>query len=194
MTAEALPAWFYPPPTGWTADDLDRLPPEAPRHLELIDGALIVMSPQTLFHMRVINRLSSKLESMAPEALEVAREMTVTLGKRTRPEPDVMVTRRLPDDDLSITSYQPEDVVLVIEVVSPDSEEHDRRVKPERYAEAGIRHYWRVENESGSPAVHVYELDDTTGIYVPITIERSHLSIGVPFPIEIDVMDLTRRR
>nr|WP_302852056.1 hypothetical protein [Streptomyces sp. CNQ085] len=31
MTAEPLPDWFYPPPGGWTADDLDRLPPDAPR-------------------------------------------------------------------------------------------------------------------------------------------------------------------
>lgn len=35
MTAESLPDWFYPPPGGWTADDLDHLPPSAPR-LELI--------------------------------------------------------------------------------------------------------------------------------------------------------------
>ncbi|WP_421915005.1 hypothetical protein [Nonomuraea polychroma] len=43
-----LPTWFYPgPPGGWTADMLDHLPPEAPRHIELIDGSLIVRSPQT---------------------------------------------------------------------------------------------------------------------------------------------------
>ncbi|MFC4535608.1 Uma2 family endonuclease [Sphaerisporangium dianthi] len=65
--AESLPDWFYPPPQGWVAEDLDRLPPEAPRHLELVDGALIVMSPQTKFHMRVIDRLTRMLESAAPE-------------------------------------------------------------------------------------------------------------------------------
>ncbi len=44
----SLPAWMYPPNgTHWTADDMDRLPPEAPRHVELIDDALIFrMSPQ----------------------------------------------------------------------------------------------------------------------------------------------------
>lgn len=45
LSAEPLPDWFMPPPGGWTADDLDRLPPEAPQHIELIDGALIVVSP-----------------------------------------------------------------------------------------------------------------------------------------------------
>ena len=44
MTA-AFPEWFYPgPPGGWTADMLDHLPPDAPKHVELIDGSLILMS------------------------------------------------------------------------------------------------------------------------------------------------------
>ncbi|WP_307845347.1 hypothetical protein [Planomonospora sp. ID67723] len=54
----ALPEWFYPgPPGGWMADMLDRLPADAPRHVELIDGSLIMMPPQTAFHMLIINLL-----------------------------------------------------------------------------------------------------------------------------------------
>ncbi len=45
MTAEPLPDWFMPPSGGWTADDMDDLPPGVPR-MELIDGALIVTSPR----------------------------------------------------------------------------------------------------------------------------------------------------
>lgn len=42
----AVPEWMRPPrPEGWYADDLDKLT-EAPRHTELIDGALVfMMSP-----------------------------------------------------------------------------------------------------------------------------------------------------
>ncbi len=41
----ALPDWMRPPrPEGWFAEDLDHLP-EAPRHTELIDGALVSMLP-----------------------------------------------------------------------------------------------------------------------------------------------------
>lgn len=37
----ALPDWMRPPRAeGWLAEDLDHLP-EAPRHTELIDGALV---------------------------------------------------------------------------------------------------------------------------------------------------------
>ncbi|MDQ0763417.1 hypothetical protein QFZ32_003538 [Streptomyces canus] len=38
--------WPIPPPEGWTADDLDRIP-GLPPHTELIDGSLVFMSPQT---------------------------------------------------------------------------------------------------------------------------------------------------
>lgn len=45
MTAEPLPDWFMPTPGGWTADDMDNLPPGEPR-MELIDGALVLLSPR----------------------------------------------------------------------------------------------------------------------------------------------------
>lgn len=47
----ALPDWMRPPRAeGWFAEDLDRLP-EAPRHTELIDGALVFrMPPQPGWH------------------------------------------------------------------------------------------------------------------------------------------------
>ncbi|GII80756.1 hypothetical protein Sru01_57380 [Sphaerisporangium rufum] len=188
--AEPLPDWFYPPPRGWMAEDLDHLPPEAPRHLELVDGALIVMSPRTKFHMRVIDRLSRQLSAAAPDDVDVVREMTVTLARRTRPEPDIMVVRERPGEGMDRTTYWPAEVVLAVEVVSPDSEDRDRRVKPERYAEAGIPHFWRIENEDNHPVVHVYELDDTTGGYVPTAIERKRLRLMVPFDIDIELRDL----
>jgi hypothetical protein len=65
VTAESLPEWFYPPrPGGWTADDLDRLPPSSPR-FELIDGALVMRSPQTSFHSRVMRRPANAIELAA---------------------------------------------------------------------------------------------------------------------------------
>ncbi|MFE5873565.1 hypothetical protein ACFQ6V_33630, partial [Streptomyces roseifaciens] len=48
-----------PPPGGWTADDLDRLP-NLPRHTELIDGSLVFASPQTAFHSQAMRLLESR--------------------------------------------------------------------------------------------------------------------------------------
>jgi len=190
MTSEPLPDWFYPPPGGWTADDLDRLPPSAPR-FELIDGALVMRSPQTSFHSRVMRRLANAIEVAAPHHLWVEVEMTVRLGERQRPEPDVLVVDAPPRDDR--TSYLPEEVVLVVEIVSEESAVRDRETKPLKYAKAGIRHFWRVEKENRAPVVHVYELDDTTGTYVPTGIHRDKLVVPVPFPMEIDLTTLYRR-
>ncbi|MFC4566005.1 Uma2 family endonuclease [Nocardiopsis mangrovi] len=185
----ALPEWMYPPRIeGWYAEDLDRLS-EAPRHTELIDGALVfMMSPQRSWHGRVVNELVFALKGRLPEGMEVEREMTVRLDQRNRPEPDLVVTTApfLPDR----TCFEPADVALAVEVVSPESAERDRKVKLRKYAEAGIPHYWVVEEEYGLPVVHVYELDAPTGVYAPAGIFRGALDRPVPFKIALDLDSL----
>ncbi|MFD9729387.1 Uma2 family endonuclease [Streptomyces sp. NPDC059072] len=188
MAAELpeLPDWMYPPrPSGWEADDLDHLP-QAPRHTELIDGALIFrMSPQRNWHSRLVQKLTTSLEQAAPEGIEVSREMTVRLDKRSRPEPDILAATVAYDPDR--TRFLPNEVALVIEVVSEESADRDRSIKPFKYAQAGIPHFWRVEDEAGEPAVHVYELDTVTRTYVPTGIHREWLKVSVPFPAAIDL-------
>ncbi|MFJ2023002.1 hypothetical protein ACIODW_04210 [Streptomyces sp. NPDC087897] len=46
--------------------------------------------------------------------------------------------------------------MLAVQVVSPDSVERDRGVRPRKYAEAGVQHFWRVEQgDDDLPVVHV---------------------------------------
>ncbi|MGW0736717.1 Uma2 family endonuclease [Streptomyces sp. NPDC002851] len=189
----SLPDWMRPPrPEGWFADDLDRLP-EAPRHTELIDGALVfMMSPQRSWHSRVVDNLTFALRQVAPEGFEAEREMTVRLDDRNRPEPDLLVTTAPYDPDR--TWFAPADVALVVEVVSPESAHRDRTVKLRKYAEAGIPHYWCVEDEHAAPVVHVYELDAPTGTYVPVGIFRGSLKRPVPFDISLDLDGLVPGR
>jgi Uma2 family endonuclease len=185
----ALPEWMRPPRAeGWLADDLDRLP-EAPRHTELIDGVLVFrMFPQRAWHSRVVTSLTNQIGDQAPDSFEVEHAMTIRLDEHNRPEPDVLATTAKYDPDR--TWYAPEDVVLVVEVVSPESAHRDRTVKLAKYAKAGIRHYWRVEDEGDATAIHVYELDDATAAYAPAGIFRKQLRVAAPFPIELDVPGL----
>ncbi|MGO1056741.1 Uma2 family endonuclease [Crossiella sp. CA198] len=189
----ALPDWMRPPRAeGWYADDLDRLP-EAPRHTELIDGALVfMMSPHLIWHANVIFSLQSRLRAQAPVDVWVYQEMTVRLDKRSRPEPDLVVTKGPIDEERSWVS--PSDTLLAIEVVSPESQHRDRTVKFRKYAQAGIPHYWIVENEAKLPVVHVYELDTPAGAYAPAGIFRSVLERPVPFPIALQVDNLSRTK
>ncbi|MEV6214089.1 Uma2 family endonuclease [Nocardia sp. NPDC051833] len=187
---EAFPDWLVPPPEGFTADDLDRLT-GLPPHTELIDGSLVFVSPQMKFHMRVIRFLDTELNRQAPELFEVCREMTVTIGPRQRPEPDVMIVDVAADTGLEQTTYLPHDVVLAIEVVSPDSVIRDRKRKPVLYADAGIPHFWRVENVDGRAVVYVFELDPATGQYAPTGIYHDTLELTLPFPITLDLAEAT---
>ena len=60
--------WPIPPEGGWTADDLDRLP-NLPPHTELIDGSLVFVGPQTVFHARAVDFFNWQLQSVAPADL-----------------------------------------------------------------------------------------------------------------------------
>lgn len=84
-------------------------------------------------------------------------------------------------------------MVLAAEVLSPDSETRDRERKPQLYARAGIRHFWRVETgEDGRPIVFVYELDPATAAYGLTGIHHDRLKLTVPFDIDIDLTEIDR--
>jgi Uma2 family endonuclease len=189
----ALPDWMHPPRLeGWFADDLDGLS-EAPRHTELIDGALVFrLWPQNSWHSRLVTMLTVALMEQAPADVEVAREMTIKLDQRNRPEPDLLVTTTPYDPDR--TWFAPDEVQLVVEVVSPESAHRDRTVKLRKYAEAGIRHYWCIGHVDHAPVVHVYELDQPAKAYAPAGIFRGSLSRPVPFEITLDLDKLTPSR
>jgi Uma2 family endonuclease len=186
MSAEPFPDWLRPPAEGWTAEDLDRLP-NLPPHTELIDGSLIFVSPQTIFHAWVMRLLVNGLRAAAPDGWEVWQDFTLVLGRRNRPEPDVVVTRAEARTSLRQTSFKPEDVLVAVEIVSPESVDRDREVKPRKYAAAGIRHYWRVENENDHAVVYSYELDPATAAYGLPQIHHDRIKLDHPFPVDIAI-------
>ncbi|MEV0151069.1 MULTISPECIES: Uma2 family endonuclease [unclassified Nonomuraea] len=186
---DELPDWLYPgPPDGWTADMLDRLPPNAPRGVELIDGALVWMPSQTGSHLLTVRLLEQALS--VPAEFAVARGMTVTLDHRQRPRPDLLVVRR---QALTLTArtFVPEDVHLVAEVASEASLDRDRTTKPSKYSDAGIKYFWRVEEENDQPVVYTFELEPVVKAYVPTGIHRKRLETFVGFEVDID-LDLAR--
>ncbi|WP_433889820.1 hypothetical protein [Streptomyces sp. CA-111067] len=79
-------------------------------------------------------------------------------------------------------------------LVSAESVERDREVKPRKYARAGIRNLWRVEENEGLPVVYVYELDPATGSYAVTGIHHKELKVEVPFPMTADLTSLRGRR
>ncbi|MCZ7459835.1 Uma2 family endonuclease [Streptomyces sp. WMMC940] len=182
-----------PPPGGWTADDLDRIK-GLPPHTELIDGGLFFVTPQTDFHMAALRLLENALVQQAPDDLYVVREMTTKLGVRDRPEPDLMVVPWSARTGPQQTWYAPDDILLAVEIVSDESVQRDRELKPRKYAAAGIRHFWRVEKSDDLPVVYVYELDPATNAYAVTGIHHNRLKVEVPYPVEVDLTAVDRRR
>jgi Uma2 family endonuclease len=191
MIAEVTNTWPVPPQDGYTVDDLLTLP-DLPPHTELIDGSLVFVSPQRDFHSVVIDLLMGGLRRSAPSELRVLREMTVVLDRRNGPEPDVSVIRAEAVTSRSQTYYTAADVLLAVEVVSPDSEARDRHRKPQLYAEAGIPHFWLVEmgGADDHPVVHVFERSEVTKSYALTGIHHDRLKLTVPFDIDIDLADI----
>ncbi|MFC9859680.1 MULTISPECIES: Uma2 family endonuclease [unclassified Streptomyces] len=189
MTAEHSSRWPVPPQGGYTVDDLFTLP-DLPPHTELLDGSLVFVSPQRIFHSRMIDLLMYGLRAGAPREVKAVREMTVVLDRRNGPEPDISIIRAEAETgSLEQTSYNAADVLLAVEVVFPDSEARDREAKPQKYAAAGIPNFWLVEmaGTDRHPVVRVYELDPVTKAYALTGIHHDRLKTGVPFPIDIEI-------
>lgn len=190
MSIDRVPDWALPPEGGFTAADLDRLP-DLPPHSELIDGSLVFVSPQAKFHMRVNSLLEAALRRTAPADLLVRREMTITLGRRQRPEPDLLVIHADAEaPGANETTYLPQDVLLVVETVSAESEERDRNRKPKLYVAAGIKHFWLVEKEGTKPILHTYRLDPIKPDYEKTGTYRGAFKLESPYPVEIDFAEI----
>ena len=183
---ESAATWPISPTDGYFAEDLDALP-DLPPHTELIDGSLVFVSPQVVFRKRTMLLLWKQLVETAPEQFAVHTEMTVTLAPKQRPEPDVLITWAAAKQRNDQGSFKPEDVLLVVEIVSEESRVRDRERKPQIYAAAGIRVFWRIELVDGEAVVYAYELDPATKQYVPTGIHHDRLTAAWPFAIDIDL-------
>ena len=198
MAAEAVPhmaplqpngsEWPVPPVDGYTVDDFFRL--DLPPHTELIDGSLVFVPSQRKFHTLAMYLLERGLRSTVPEDLRIRREMAVVINRRSVPEPDIVVVSAEADGDEELTRYEAKDVLLAVEVVSPESEDRDRDAKPRKYAGAGIQHFWRVEKDGTRPVVYVYELDPASKTYALTGIHRDQLKLTVPYPITVDLTEI----
>jgi Uma2 family endonuclease len=198
MSAEALPPEQpirgqtvllpTPPPGGFTARDLPRLIEAVDARFELLDGEVLMMAPATHWHDEVLKLLWYALRQVAPRQFVIATEKGIDLG-HTVPEPDVLVVSREAVSADSLV-FQPSDVHLVIEVVSPGTKTKDRTLRPAQYAGAGIKCFWRVENEDDAMVVYTFELLPEGG-YAPTGVFHTKVKLDRPFSIDIELPEVT---
>jgi Uma2 family endonuclease len=189
MTAALSEA--YPPPGGWTTDDLDNLPDDG-RRRELLDGVLIMSPSPTAAHQIIAGRLMVALEEACPDEYGVTQGVEVRINHRRSFIPDVLVTTAAAAARRT-AKYEPHEVVLAVEIVSDSSESMDRVLKPALYAKAGIPFYWRIEVEDGALVVYTYKIDPVDEVYTQTGRWTEYVETAEPFPVTLPIAQLTPR-
>lgn len=109
---------------------------------ELLDGVITVMSPVGPPHAGVVSRIAELMILRLAGRVTVHVQNPVKLGRRSEPQPDVVVARRRRDFYASAHPAA-EDIHLAIEVAD-STLRTDRLVKLPMYARQGVAEVWIV--------------------------------------------------
>lgn len=154
-------------------------------HIELLDGVLVEMSPQSWHHTVAIRRLNMLLAPIAAAAgLDVSPQCPLNVVSRiSQPEPDLAVVPAT-GWDAATHAVEP---LLVIEV-SVTSRRIDLGRKAEIYAAADIPEYWVLDLTGRRLVVHRNPFD---GRYEHIEAMTDADTISaLRLPLAIEVADL----
>lgn len=106
---------------------------------ELIEGEIVVLSPQKFSHNATTDRIAEVLRGAYGSASWVRMQSPIDLGPISEPEPDVSVVRGRRED---YTDHpRARDTLLIVEV-SDTTLAYDCGAKSSLYAKVGIADYW----------------------------------------------------
>jgi len=154
-------------------------------HIELIDGALLQMSPIGPSHCATVDRLTELLVLAFVGRARVRIQGSFAAGELSEPEPDVSV---LPLGEYD--AEHPQQAHLIVEVAE-SSLSYDRGRKARLYAESDVPEYWIVNLIERTVEVHRVP---NAGQYQEISThpKGSRLRL-VAFPdVEVSVDDFLR--
>ena len=116
------------------------------RHVELLEGEIIEMSPEKPLHRKITDSIAEYLREKFRGLAKVYEAHPVTLLLNSEPEPDIVVVK-MPVSLYDFRHPCPEEIYLLIEV-SDTTLEKDLEKKRFVYASAGILEYWVVNLET----------------------------------------------
>ena len=147
----------------FTYEDYKSLPESETKRYELLKGELLMVPSPTEYHQRISGNLQFILRQFV-QGRDLGRlyyaPLDVVLGKEEEREvvqPDIFFISK---DRTGIIAEEevrgaPD---LVIEIISPGTEERDRRYKKTLYARHGVKEYWIIEPEAKT--VEVFTLGE----------------------------------
>jgi Uma2 family endonuclease len=125
----------------WTQDEYYRMAEAGlfdGKHVELIEGRIVEMSPMGSYHRTSVILTGDVLRQVFGQGYFVSTQCPLDLGEKSEPEPDVAV---IAGDVRDYKDAHPTTAVLVVEVAEA-SLTYDRTEKASLYAKAGIQDYW----------------------------------------------------
>ena len=151
--------------------------------VELLDGMLVAVSPQSEDHALVVERLNRLLVRALTDEFRVRPQLPLMLGETWLPEPDLAVVREPAD---ARTPRRPASALLIVEVAL-DSLQKDRGVKRALYARAGIGEYVIVDvsqrrlelYRDPDPASGTYRRTSVAGLGERVRLESVDLEMAV---------------
>lgn len=133
-----------PSPRLWTRDEYHRLAEQGffdGQRVELIEGEIIVMSPQGIQHVIALHRVTKALERALGDAYWVRSQAPLAMSDDSVPEPDISVVLGPPER----YREHPRQALLAVEV-SDTSRSFDLRRKSKLYAaHDDVPEYWVVD-------------------------------------------------
>ena len=134
----------------WTAEEVLALPDVPGERYEVVDGELLVSPSPSHVHERAVFWLRSAITAYVAAPPRIGETLgpksDALLDTHTIVQPDVfvvpLVEGRRPRDFTECRRF-----VLVVEVLSPGSQRHDRVVKRRRYQRAADE-YWIVDPDA----------------------------------------------
>ncbi len=158
------------------------------KRYELIEGELVVVPSPSLDHQRMVTRLWASLSEFVGERRlgeVLVAPLDIVLSDYDVLQPDVMFvsTERAYIKAPNSIRGAPD---LVIEILSPSTEQRDRTTKRNIYARYGVQEFWLVSLEEHS--VEVLALGEegykTHGVYRTEEAISSPLLEGLSLPVK----------
>lgn len=118
--------------------------------VELIDGEIFHMAPQSSRHATILALNAERLRAVYGAGYVVRTQMPLVLDDFTAPDPDIAIVSGTLLDYLNA---HPTHALLIVEIAD-SSLRHDRERKRIRYATAQIPEYWIVNLPESSLEVY----------------------------------------
>lgn len=129
----------------WTLEEYHRMIEAgilSDRHVELLDGEIVEMSPEGTSHAHLSSTAADYIRELLRGKATIREGKPITLTERSEPEPDIAIVQKLGEEYFDHHPY-PENIFWVIEY-SNASLTKDLEIKSKIYAKAGIREYWVI--------------------------------------------------